>query len=193
MTINNIMGKPLKHYATDKNTNARYVVLALENDTDKDTCSVVDIDTLDPDMRSELTAIIDSDECQRVIDTWKVLDRKFFMSYPKQTVLAVLRAMRKIKVLDSEQVLVQLPNDVVQTPKEIANAIREYNMSRKAPTMPQPMDDFGGHGEVAEKVMEAENKNAEDIKELKEQVSNISSSIAELLTLMKSQGSKSKK
>lgn len=192
MTINNIMGKPLKHYATDKNTSARYVMLALENDTDKNTCSVVDIDTLDSDMRAELTAIIDSDECQRVVDTWKVLDTKFFMNYPKQTVLAVLRAMRKIKVVDSDQVLVQLPNDVTQTPKEIANAIREYNKT-KTPMPQQSLTEFMTNQTIDEKVKELENKNAEEIKELKEQVSSISSSIAEMLSLMKSQNNKSKK
>lgn len=192
MTINNIMGKPLKHYATDKNTSARYVMLALENDTDKNTCSVVDIDTLDSDMRAELTAIIDSDECQRVVDTWKVLDTKFFMNYPKQTVLAVLRAMRKIKVVDSDQVLVQLPNDVTQTPREIANAIREYNKT-KTPMPQQSLTEFMTNQTIDEKVKELENKNAEEIQELKEQVSSISSSIAEMLSLMKSQNNKSKK
>lgn len=185
MTINNIMGKPLKHYATDKNTHARYVMLALENDTDKNTCSVVDIDTLDSDMRSELTAIIDSDECQRVIDPWRVLDTKFFMNYPKQTVLAVLRALRKIKVMDSEQVLVHLPNDVTQTPKEIMNAIREYN-GAKRPQIEQTAIAEG----VINDMKEVENKNSEDIKDLKEQVSALSSSVMELVAMMKEQTNK---
>lgn len=189
MTINNIMGKPLKHYATDKNTHARYVMLALENDTDKNTCSVVDIDTLDSDMRSELTAIIDSDECQRVIDTWKVLDKKFFMNYPKQTVLAVLRALRKIKVIDSDQVLIHLPNDVTQTPKEVMNAIREYNGSKSKNVTQTLLDES-----TISDVKEVENKNSEEIKELKEQVSTLSSSVMELVAMMKEQnGKKGKK
>lgn len=190
MTMNSIMGKPLKHYATDEVTKARYVMLALENDTDKNTCSVVDIDALDPDLRSELCSIIDSDECQRVVDPWKVLDRKFFMSYPKQTVLAVLRAMRKIKVVDSNQVLIQLPNDATQTAKEVANAIREYNMAKKSHTS---LSDFMNEAEKNEEIKEVENKNAEEIKELKEQVSTLSSSIAELITMMKKQETKKKK
>lgn len=192
MTINNIMGKPLKHYATDKNTNARYVMLALENETDANTCSVVDIDTLDSDMRAELTAMIDSDECQRVIDTWRVLDKKFFMSYPKQTVLGVLRAMRKIKVVDSDNVLVQLPNDNVQTPKEIMNGIREYK-AHKSPQFNPNLDEKileidKKHDETAE----LENKNAEDIKELKEQINTLTSSIGELIDAFK-KSSKGKK
>lgn len=190
MTMNSIMGKPLKHYATDEVTNARYVMLALENDTDKNTCSVVDIDTLDPDMRAELCSIIDSDECQRVIDPWKVLDRRFFMNYPKQTVLAVLRAMRKIKVVNSDQVLIQLPNDATQTAKEVADAIREYNRSKKPQTT---LAEFMEEATHNEEVKQAENKNAEDIKELKEQVSTLSSSIAELISMMKSKETKSKK
>lgn len=185
MTINNIMGKPLKHYATDRNTNARYVMLALENETDANTCSVVDIDTLDSDMRAELTAMIDSDECQRVIDTWRVLDKKFFMSYPKQTVLGVLRAMRKIKVIDSDNVLVQLPNDNVQTPKEIMNGIREYK-SHKSPQFNTNLDEkISEIDKKHDETAALENKNAEDIRELKEQINTLTSSIGELIDAFK--------
>lgn len=126
MSITNMLGKPLKHYATNKTTGERYIMLALENETDPNTCSVIEMDKLDSDMRSELREIIDSDACQREIDTWRFLDTKFFMNYPKQTILSVLRALRVIKTPKSEDVLIQLPGDIQQTPAEVMDAIRTY-------------------------------------------------------------------
>lgn len=182
MTMNSIMGKPLKHYAIDKNTRARYFMLALENDTDKNTCSVVDMDAMSTEMRAELTETINSDECQRVIDPWKVLDTKFFMDYPKQTMLAVLRALRLIKVLPSDDVLIQLPNDQTQTPKEVMNAIREYN-KQKNDKQPQQVII---KQEVSEETKKLEEKNATDIQDLKEKVNTLTSSISELVEALKS-------
>lgn len=126
MPLTNIMGKPLKHYAIDKNTNERYIILALENETDKNTCSVIEMDKIDSDLRSELTETINSDEMQREIDTWKLLDVKFFMNYPKQTMLAVLKALHVIKVLSTEDVMVILPGDAQKSAKEVMEDIRMY-------------------------------------------------------------------
>ena len=180
MTMNSIMGKPLKHYATDKNTHARYFMLALENDTDKNTCSVVDMDAMNTEMRAELTETINSDECQRVIDPWKVLDTKFFMDYPKQTMLAVLRAMRLIKVVDSDNVLIQLPGDQVQTPKQVMEGIREYNAKRKQSSAQVAMAT-----EKVEETQKLEEQNARDIKELKEELSSLTSSVSALVEALK--------
>lgn len=181
MTMNSIMGKPLKHYATDKNTHARYFMLALENDTDKNTCSVVDMDAMNTEMRAELTETINSDECQRVIDPWKVLDTKFFMDYPKQTMLAVLRAMRLIKVVDSDNVLIQLPGDQVQTPKQVMEGIREYNAKRKNSASQVAMVT-----ENVEETKKLEEQNAQDIKDLKAEVSSLASSVSALVEALKS-------
>ena len=181
MTMNSIMGKPLKHYATDKNTHARYFMLALENDTDKNTCSVVDMDAMNTEMRAELTETINSDECQRVIDPWKVLDTKFFMDYPKQTMLAVLRAMRLIKVVDSDNVLIQLPGDQVQTPKQVMEGIREYNAKRKNSAAQVSMVT-----ENVEETKKLEEQNAQDIKDLKAEVSSLASSVSALVEALKS-------
>lgn len=134
MTVRNLAGKPLKHWAQDKKTNERYVMISYENETDKNTCSVVNIDDLDTNIRAELTSFINSDECQRVAEVWKVLDRKFFMDYPKQTALHILRAMRKIKVVDSENVAVMMYNGGTNTPIEVMKGIREYNAKKQQQT-----------------------------------------------------------
>ena len=76
--LNSLTNRPKKHYAQDMVTKQRYVVISLQNDTDPDTCSVVDIDALDADTRSELLNFVDSDECQRQPEIWKLLDRKYF-------------------------------------------------------------------------------------------------------------------
>ena len=83
MPVSELTGKQLKHYAQDEVSKERYVVIALQNDTNPDTCSVVPYDRLDSDLRSELLAVVNSDECQHVPEIWKILDKKFFYSYPK--------------------------------------------------------------------------------------------------------------
>ena len=181
MTMNSIMGKPLKHYATDKTTHARYFMLALENDTDKNTCSVVDMDAMDTELRAELTETINSDECQRVIDPWKVLDTKFFMNYPKQTMLRVLQAMRLIKVVDSDNVLIQLPNNQTQTVKEVVAAIKEYNEKNI-----QKTKEVAIANDKVEETIKMEEKNASDIKELREEVASLASSVSALVEALKS-------
>ena len=59
-------GRVLKHYAQDTVNRKRYVIIALENQTDPNTCSVIDIDALEPDIRAELVALVNSSECQSV-------------------------------------------------------------------------------------------------------------------------------
>jgi hypothetical protein len=186
MTIHSILGKPLKHYASDKNNNARYVMLALENDQNPDTCVVVDIDLLTDEMRAELLEIINSDECQSVVDPWVILDKKFFMNIPNQTIMGVLRKYNKIKVLDSENVLIHLPNNKTQTPKEIANSIREYKKLKATGTKTVT------EALKVNEITEAENKNAKDIAELKEQMASISETLTSLVEMMKSKKAEKK-
>lgn len=190
MTMTSIMGKPLKHYAVDNVTHQRYFVLALENDTNKDTCSVVDMDAMPSELRAELTEIINSDECQRAIDPWRVLDTKFFMDYPKQTVLTVLRGKRWIKVVDSDQVIIQLPNDQTMTVKEVVNSIKEYRQ-HKANTRATASEIANAANEVV-KVEEVERKNSKDIADMKEEldemrgeVKSLTESIGELVKALK--------
>ena len=61
---------------------------------------------------------------------WQVLDKKYFLDYPQATMLKVLKAMHQIQVVDSKQVAVSLPGEQIMTPKELANAIREYKKSK---------------------------------------------------------------
>ena len=124
--INPETGKPLRHYAQDLVTRARYIIISLQNDTDKDTCSVVDIDALDSDTRAELVNLVNSEECQHQPEIWKVLDRKYFMNYPKQTMLKVLRGLKQIRIVKSAQVAIQCPDDVVRTPKDIIEGLNVY-------------------------------------------------------------------
>ena len=56
-------GKLLKHYAQDTVTRKRYILIALENQTDPNTCSVVDMDALEQNVRAELVALVNSPEC----------------------------------------------------------------------------------------------------------------------------------
>lgn len=186
MTIHSIMGKPLKHYASDKTSKNRYIMLALENDQNPDTCVVVDIDSISSELRAELVDIINSDECQSVIDPWKVLEKKFFMNYPKQTIMNVLRNLGKIKVLDHNQVLVHLPNDQTKTPKEIADSIREYQKLKSTGTKTVT------EALKVNEITETESKNSKEIDELKEQVSQLSNAVASLVEMMKVKESKKK-
>ena len=183
MTMTSIMGKPLKHYAIDKMTHQRYFMLALENDTNADTCSVVDMDAMPSELRAELTEIINSDECQRVVDPWKVLDTKFFMDYPRQTILAVLRAKHYIKVIDSDNVLIQLPGDKTMTPKEVVAQIKEYQ-KHQSNTKVVASEIKEAASEVA-RFEEIERKNSSDIADLKEQVSSLTQSVEALVNALK--------
>lgn len=123
-------GKLLKHYAQDTISRKRYIIIALSNESNPDTCSVVDIDELDSNIRAELVALVNSPECQMVEEIWPVLDRKYFLDYPTATMLKVLRAMKAILVVDSKQVAIQLPGEQTMTPKEVADAIKAYKSKK---------------------------------------------------------------
>ena len=185
MTVmSDITGKPLKHYAADKNTGARYFMLAYENDTNKDECSVIDMDRLSSELRSELTEIINSDECQSELNPYKVLDRKFFYEYPKDTVLTVLRKLRLIQVLNSENVLVQMPGDVQWTPKQIMDGVRVYE--NKVNNTLRGKDRLLAEKDVElNETKKIESKNAEDIKELKDDLASLKDSIKDLISIVK--------
>lgn len=131
MTITNPdTGRPLKHYAQDEITKDRYIIIALQNETNPDDCSVVKYDALDANMRAELLSAVNSDEFQKVPEIWKLLDKKYFYDYPKQTMLAVLRGLKQIKVVPQSQVRIELPGDTTMTPKEIVNAIKQYEAEK---------------------------------------------------------------
>lgn len=189
--MSDITGKPLKHYAVDKNTNARYFMLAYENDTNKNECSVLNMDRLSSELRAELTEIINSDECQHEIHPYVVLDRKFFYEYPKQTILQVLRTLRLIEVKDSENVLVQMPYDNQWTPKQIMEAING-TIEQKNKTLRGKDAIIQAKNTELEAVKSVESKNADEIVELKQELSILKDNISELLNIVK-ESKKSKK
>lgn len=179
--LNNLMGKPLKHYAQDAITRQRYIVVALEDENDNDDfCLVIDIDSLDSDMRSELISVVEGDECQSQPEIKNVLDKKYFYNYPKASILKVLTALHKIKSIKSAQVLVKLPYDKTMTPKEIKKGIREYNLSltsSKNSLMSNNVDNNTNKEEI-------ENIKSE-MNGLKEQIENLTSSMADLIKALK--------
>lgn len=192
MTITNpTTGKPMKHYAQDEITKDRYIIIALQNDTNPDECSVVKYDALDANMRAELLSAVNSDEFQKVPEIWKLLDKKYFYDYPKQTMLTVLRALKQIKVVKQNQVRIELPGDITMTPKEIIDSINAYEAEKSgkgakfsvnASTQPS----VSANSETSEtntKIsdMEARMTNLED------KVSSINTSINELINVMKQQ------
>lgn len=187
--INPETGKPLRHYAQDLVTRARYIIISLQNDTDKDTCSVVDIDALDSDTRAELVNLVNSEECQHQPEIWKVLDRKYFMNYPKQTMLKVLRGLKQIRIVKSAQVAIQCPDDVVRTPKDIIEGLNVYyatkanqgkigmsnpymptEMMQTAPVQPLPT------------AIDNQPVNDSEIKEIKEEMTQIKETVGALTT-----------
>lgn len=186
MTINSLTGKPLKHYAQDEITKERYVVIALQNDTDPNTCSVVPYDNLDSDMRSELLAAVNSDECQHVPEIWKILDRKFFMNYPNQTMLAVLRALKQIRVVEENRVKIELPNDMVMTPKQILKAINDYEAEKNSKTSSRFHVESANNMQTSvpqdnAKITEMETR----INSMEEKLNTINSSISDLVAALK--------
>lgn len=191
MPINDLTGKYLKHYAQDEVTKDRYIVIALQNDTNPDTCSVIAYDALDSDLRSELINLVNSDECQRVPEIWKVLDKRFFYSYPKSTMLQVLRALRQIKVVDESRVKIELPGDITMTPKEIVNAINEYEEKKmaKAGTKFHITED-GVKIPLTNDEVSVSNPKIEEMESrmssLEEKINSINSNISDLVSALKS-------
>ena len=188
MPVNDLTGKPLKHYGQDEVSKERYVVIALQNDTDPNTCSVIPYDRLDSDLRSELLAVVNSDECQRVPEIWKILDKKFFYSYPKQTMLQVLRALRQIQVVDESRVRIEITPDMTMTPKEIVNAINIYEAEKSQKTAQKyQVADNGIKTPINES---ANNEELETMKtriaNMETQINTISSNVSELISALKS-------
>lgn len=165
MSVTNMLGKPLKHYAVDKDGRTRYFMLAMENETDPTTCSVIEMDKMDSELRAELKEIVDSDDCQREVDIWRLLDTKFFMSYPKQTILSVLRALKVIKVMNTEDVLILLPNDVQMSAKKVMEGIREYREKEKQKRM--------GFISDADTMKQQDNLNKSEIDKVKQDIVKI--------------------
>lgn len=193
MPLNDLTGKPLKHYAQDEVSKDRYVVIALQNDTDPNTCSVVAYDALDADLRSELIAVVNSDECQRVPEIWKILDKKFFYSYPKQTMLQVLRALRQIKVVDESRVKIELPGDITMTPKQIIDAINQYEAEKSHKTATKFHVSESG---VKTPINESQDLRINEIETrmstVEDKLNTINNSIADLVAALKSSAMVSK-
>lgn len=188
--LNNLTGKPLKHYAQDEISGDRYVLIALQNDTDPDTCSVVAYDKLDADLRSELLNVVNSDECQRVPEIWKILDRKFFMSYPKQTMLSVLRALKQIRVVEENRVKVELPGDMTMTPKEIVNAINQYEAEKNNKEVTKFHISEDGIKTPINAVQDAKINSMESrIDNLENKINSLNSSISDLVAALKQSAS----
>lgn len=179
-------GKLLKHYAQDTVTRKRYILIALENQTDPNTCSVVDMDALEQNVRAELISLVNSPECQMKEEIWQVLDKKYFLDYPQATMLKVLKAMHQIQVVDSKQVAVSLPGEQIMTPKELANAIKEYKKS-KGGNVQQSFVPDDDKEVLIEKVGEKEpNKDMEEVKESIKSLSNTVASLADIVTKLAS-------
>lgn len=187
--INPETGKPLRHYAQDLVTRARYIIISLQNDTDKDTCSVVDIDALDSDTRAELVNLVNSEECQHQPEIWKVLDRKYFMNYPKQTMLKVLRGLKQIRIVKSAQVAIQCPDDVVRTPKDIIEDLNVYYATKanqgkigmSNPYMPTEMMQTAPV-QALPTAIDNQPVNDSEIKEIKEEMTQIKETVGALTT-----------
>ena len=174
--IVDVNGKLLKHYAQDTVNRKRYVIIALTNESDPNTCSVVDIDDLDSNIRAELVALVNSPECQLVEEVWPVLDRKYFLDYPKATMLKVLRAMRKILVVDSNQVAIQLPGEQTMTPKEVADAIKTYKTQKSGSNTQVTFNP-----EAFSEVKESDKSVSSETEELKKQVTSLESKVDALV------------
>lgn len=191
--ITDINGKILKHYAQDFVNHKRYVLVSLQNGDDTDSCSVIDIDDLDSNIRSELIALVNSPECQSVKEIYPVLNRKFFLDYPSATMLKVLKAMKKILVVKSDQVAIQVPGEQTITPKDLLKAINEYE-SKKGIAKKQVFDLNDVEEMSKEPVKNEEIESIKnDIKSLNEQVNSLVSSLTSLTKALANKDDKKKK
>lgn len=191
--ITDVDGKILKHYAQDFINHKRYVLVSLQNGDDIDSCSVIDIDDLDSNIRSELIALVNSPECQSVKEIYPVLNRKFFLDYPSATMLKVLKAMKKILVVKSDQVAIQVPGEQTITPKDLLKAINEYE-SKKGIAKKQVFDLNDVEEMSKEPVKNEEIESIKnDIKSLNEQVSSLVSSLTSLTEALTIKDDKKKK
>lgn len=187
MTVTNYQnGKPLKHYAQNADTKERYIVIALQNETDPNYCSVVTYDALDSNLRAELLAAVNSDEFQSVPEIWKLLDKKYFFDYPQQTMLNVLKSLRQIKNVEQNLVKVELPGDVTMTPKEIINAMKTYEEEKNKNRFNYREIDVKASQAVAEnnnKINDLESR----LGKLENDISTINSNISDLISVVKQQ------
>jgi len=191
--ITDVDGKILKHYAQDFINHKRYVLVSLQNGDDTENCSVVDIDDLDANIRSELIALVNSPECQAVKEIYPVLNRKFFLDYPSATMLKVLKAMKKILVVKSDQVAIQLPGEQTITPKDLLKAIKEYE-SKKGIAQKQVFDLNDVDEMPKEPVKNEEIEDIKkDIKSLNEQVSSLVESLSALTSALTNKDDKKKR
>lgn len=183
-----VTGKPLKHYAQDDVTKDRYIIIALQNDTDPDTCSVVKYDMLDTNMRAELIAAVNSEEFQKVPEIWKLLDKKYFYDYPNQTMLTVLRALKQIKVVKQDRVMIDLPGDMTMTPKQMIDAINQYEAQKGGVktsrfSVEEPAKATTVNTTNDSRFSEIDNR----INKLETTVNSLNSSIADLVSVIKQQ------
>lgn len=177
-------GKVLKHYAQDTISRKRYVVIALENQTDPNTCSVVDIDALEPSIRAELVALVNSSECQREKEIWQVLDRKYFLDYPQGTMLKVLKAMKQILVVNSDQVAIQLPGEQTMTPKQVSDAIKEFERKRSGNTVASSFNPEVQEKPVVQPAVKEEP--SKEVSELKEGIESLNTKMDSLVNVLSS-------
>ena len=177
-------GKVLKHYAQDTISRKRYVVIALENQTDPNTCSVVDIDALEPSIRAELVALVNSSECQREKEIWQVLDRKYFLDYPQGTMLKVLKAMKQILVVNSDQVAIQLPGEQTMTPKQVSDAIKEFERKRSGNTVASSFNPEVQEKPVVQPAVKEEH--SKEVSELKEGIESLNTKMDSLVNVLSS-------
>lgn len=185
-------GKPLKHYAQNEVTKDRYIVIALQNETDPNTCSVVKYDALDANLRSELINAVNSDEFQSVPEIWKLLDKKYFYDYPHQTMLHILKALHQIKSVEQNLVKIELPGDITMTPKEILDSIKAYEEKKNQKVFnlnEDKIDNTQVKIENNEKINALESR----LGKLENDISSINTSISDLIKVVKQQVSLSNK
>lgn len=185
-------GKPLKHYAQNEVTKDRYIVIALQNETDPNTCSVVKYDALDANLRSELINAVNSDEFQSVPEIWKLLDKKYFYDYPHQTMLHILKALHQIKSVEQNLVKIELPGDITMTPKEILDSIKVYEEKKNQKVFnlnEDKIDNTQVKLENNEKIDALESR----LGKLENDISSINTSISDLIKVVKQQVSLSNK
>lgn len=185
-------GKPLKHYAQNEVTKDRYIVIALQNETDPNTCSVVKYDALDANLRSELINAVNSDEFQSVPEIWKLLDKKYFYDYPHQTMLHILKALHQIKSVEQNLVKIELPGDITMTPKEILDSIKAYEEKKNQKVFnlnEDKIDNTQVKLENNEKIDALESR----LGKLENDISSINTSISDLIKVVKQQVSLSNK
>ena len=185
-------GKPLKHYAQNEVTKDRYIVIALQNETDPNTCSVVKYDALDANLRSELINAVNSDEFQSVPEIWKLLDKKYFYDYPHQTMLHILKALHQIKSVEQNLVKIELLGDITMTPKEILDSIKVYEEKKNQKVFnlnEDKIDNTQVKLENNEKIDALESR----LGKLENDISSINTSISDLIKVVKQQVSLSNK